>query len=341
LATRTHVTLAELDEFLQGYPTPLAPGGEHRRPLDLVGVARGTVNSSYEVRSAAGSLFLRLYEEQDFDGARQETERLAYLAGRGIVTPAPIRRRDGAFVGRLAKKPAAIFPWIIGDMRCLREVSTQDAYRVGEALARLHVAAMGAPRMPGRFEPEELLQRLDRIAAAPESRLANLATPLRQALRHWVDQRDPDLPRGLIHGDLFRDNVLWSRDGTISALLDFESASDGPLVFDLMVTILAWCFKDRFDAPNARAIISGYTSARALSDAERRGLLAEGAIAAIRFTVTRITDEALRAIEASRPERPDKNYRRFLARLDCLERLGEDGLAHLLFGEGTGPQGNS
>jgi homoserine kinase type II len=326
------VTLEDLDVFLSDYDTASKPGlGDLRGPFEILGIERGTVNSSYELRSPRAKIFLRLYEEQGFDGARAEAQRLAHLAERGVPTPAPLPRRDGGFIGVLAGKPAAIFPWVIGDMRCLPAVSALDGRRVGEALARLHMAGRDAPREGGRFEPDALFRRLDLIARANDSTLAALADPLRQRLTAWTAKRDGWLPRGLIHGDLFRDNVLWN-DGEISALLDFESASDGPLAYDLMVTLLAWSFRDVFDERVARSIAEGYVSVRDLADAERRGLLAEGAIAALRFTITRITDEALRALESGRPPRADKDYRRFQRRLDCLEALDEPGLLRMLFG---------
>jgi homoserine kinase type II len=290
------------------------------------------VNSSYEVRFSSARLFLRLYEEQDLQGAEAEARRLAHLASKGVSTPAPLPRKDGAFVGVLAHRPAALFPWCSGDMRCLRCVTHADGGRVGRALGELHQAGRDAPRETGRFEPKNLRDRLDHIASSNDSVLAGLSVELRRRLEAWTEKRTLKLPRGLIHGDLFRDNVLWTEAGEIAALLDFESASDGVLAYDLMVTILAWSFKDGFDASVARAIADGYQSVRPLSDAECGGLLAEGAIAALRFTITRITDEAMRARQLGRPPRSDKDYRRFLSRLDHLEALGKEGVARLLLG---------
>jgi homoserine kinase type II len=135
----------------------------------------------------------------------------------------------------------------------LRSVTVEDGHRVGEALGRLHVAGKDTPRGPGRFEPSDLRVRLRRIAAAPDAQIAGQAGPLGEKLAAWESRRDAELPRGLIHGDLFRDNVLWNAEGEISALLDFESASDGVLAYDLMVTVLAWSFKDTLDEAIARS----------------------------------------------------------------------------------------
>jgi homoserine kinase type II len=195
----------------------------------------------------------------------------------------------------------------------------------------MHLAGLDAVREPGRFEAEALLGRLERIAAAPDPGLAAHAEPLRRRLHEWTGKRNPTLPRGLIHGDLFRDNVLWNNDGNIAAILDFESASDGALTYDLMVTVLAWSFRDDFDEAVARGIVGGYDAIRPISDEERMGLLAEAFIVALRFSITRITDEAMRAFEAGRPLRTDKDYRRFLKRIQRLEDLGHEGLMRLLF----------
>jgi homoserine kinase type II len=324
MAARTSVTLEEVRSFLVDYMDAV--------PLGLSAVERGTVNSSYEVALSEGRIFLRLYEEQDHEGAVAEAQRLSYLASCGVVTPHPIGRRSGGYVGEMAGKPAVIFPWIEGDMRCLRSVTVEDGKRVGEALGRLHAAGGEAPRGPGRFEPADLRLRLGRIAAASDLGIARQAAPLVEKLATWQARRDTSLPRGLIHGDLFRDNVLWNAQNEICALLDFESASDGVLAYDLMVTVLAWSFKDTLDEAIARSIALGYQSVRALTDAESRGLAAEGAIAALRFTVTRLTDDALRSLETGAPPRADKNWRRFAQRLAWVESRGLDGMRSLLGG---------
>ena len=321
MAARTKLTLEEIYPFLADYMDTV--------PHALSPVQRGTVNSSYELLLPRGRIFLRVYEEQDGAGAVAEAERLSYLASCGVATPHPLTRREGGFVGELAGKPAALFPWIEGDMRCLRSVTPQDGQRVGASLGRLHVAGRGAPLGPGRFEPADLRVRLGRIAAAPDPRIASQAGPLLEKLAAWEVRRDAGLPRGLIHGDLFRDNVLWDGQGQICALLDFESASDGVLAYDLMVTILAWSFKDTLDEVLARSVVAGYTSVRPLTDGEWLGLAAEGEIAALRFTVTRLTDDALRALETGAAPRPDKDWRRLAKRHDRVEYQGPAGISRI------------
>ena len=328
LAILTPVSSKEALAFLTDY----APTGDGPWALQaVVGIPTGTVNSSFALDLAAGGrIFLRVYEEQDRTGALAEAALLSHLAGRNVATPSPVPRKDGGLVGELAGKPAALFPWREGTSRCLARVSAADTRRVGRALAEVHLAGAGATLRAGRFRPEDLEARLARIARYPEPSLAALGPPLQSKLSDIVKRQDPSLPRGLAHGDLFSDNVLWGDDGEIRALLDFESACEGAFAFDLMVTILAWCFRDSFEPALTRAMVAGYQELRPLSDAEARGLHAEGCFAALRFTVTRITDNAIRSHELGVPPRRDKDWRRFAARHAALESMGEPGLRALL-----------
>jgi homoserine kinase type II len=296
----------------------------------LEGIAGGSVNSNFALESEQGRVFLRLYEEQDLAGAARETAMLGRLAAQGVPTPAPLRRADGALVSVVRGKPAALFPWRDGTMLCQTGVTPAAARRVGEALARMHRAGETEEAPAGRFGFPDLVQRLDRIAASGDARFAPLVPSLRSSLEAVRAARDGGLPQGLIHGDLFRDNVLWDGGGGIAALLDFESACAGSYAYDLMVTVLSWCFGDDLDAGLASAMCEGYDRVRPLTEPEKRGLWAEGSFAALRFTVTRITDYAMRT-GATGP-RVVKDWGRFMKRFEKLRTLGQPGLRSLLLG---------
>lgn len=285
------------------------------------GIAAGSVNSNYALDCERGRFFLRIYEEQDAHGAAAEAKLLATLASRGVQTPAPLTRTTGEEI-LIAGKPIAVFPWRAGGMRCQASVTAEDARRIGAELARVHVAGEGIAVGEGRFRVEDLYGRIESIAGAADRALAEQAPVLRSKLSHWTAARGP-APEGLIHGDLFRDNVLWREDGAVEALLDFESASRGRFVFDLMVMVLAWSFGDGLDAGIARGICDGYRSVRDLGEEEREALLAEGCVAALRFMTTRITDYAMKGGIGPRVL---KDWRRFAMRLQVLEDLGQDGL---------------
>jgi homoserine kinase type II len=293
----------------------------------LTGIPAGSVNSNYALECATGRYFLRVYEEQDAAGAEAEASLLVALAGRGVQTPSPLSQKGAGTGGAHAKvtvagKPVAVFPWRQGTMRCQASVTTEDARRVGAELAKVHAAGEGLSVGEGRFRVQDLRGRIELIAKGKSPELAAMAPELGSKLDHWISRRTP-VTEGLIHGDLFRDNVLWKDDGTILALLDFESASRGRFAFDLMVTVLAWSFGDGLEAPVARALCDGYRSIRELPPPDRAGLLAEGCVAALRFTITRITDYAMK--EGIGP-RVLKDWRRFAMRLRTLEDLGDAGL---------------
>ncbi len=294
----------------------------------IEGIAGGSVNSNFAIECAGGRLFLRLYEERDLAGARRETAMLERLALAGVPTPSPLRRLDGAFVSVVCGKPAALFPWRGGTMRCQAGVTAEDARRVGEALARVHLAGAKESSELGRFRFADLLGRLDAIAASGDVRFGPLVPGLRASLERVHAARDLDLPRGLVHGDLFRDNVLWNDRNEIEALLDFESACEGTYAYDLMVTVLSWCVADVLQPVLAGSLRAGYESVRALSPAEKRGLYAEGRFAALRFTITRITDYAMRT--DTQGARVVKDWRRFFNRFEMLEAMGTGGLRDLM-----------
>jgi homoserine kinase type II len=299
--------------------------------IDATGIPAGSVNSNYRLTLADGTaLFARVYEEQDSVGAESEARLLDHLAQNGVATPRPLPRRDGAgFTFSLesrsaaptetAIRPVALFPWRDGEILCQARITPEAARHVGEKLAVVHHAGRTfGEAKPGRFRISDLRVRLERIAEASDPALRALVPEIRARLDGAERERNPSLPSGIIHGDLFRDNVLW-QEGTPVALLDFESACQGSFAYDLMVTVLAWCYGDDFDERLVRAMFEGYAARRPLSSAEVAALGTEARIGALRFTITRITDYTMRR---GLGERVMKDYRRFWLRHERVSELG-------------------
>jgi homoserine kinase type II len=215
----------------------------------------------------------------------------------------------------------ALFPWREGEILCQARITAEVAEKVGQKLAEIHQAGATFPEAkPGRFRIADLRVRLERVAEAEDPELRAMVPKLLDRLDRAERARDPALPHGIIHSDLFRDNVLW-QGTTPVALLDFESACDGSYAYDLMVTALAWCYGSGFDETLARAMFRGYAKVRRPTTAELAALSNEGRIGALRFTVTRITDFEMRR---GFGERVMKDYRRFFARHERLVELGDD-----------------
>jgi homoserine kinase type II len=284
--------------------------------ISLQPLAAGSVNSNFRLETRErGSLFMRVYEEPGDAGARAELGLVRELAPLGVPTPLPLTRVDGGYTGEHRGRPVGMYPWVAGEILCQARVTPSAAQKLGSALARLHQSSSRLSSIPsGRFDTRSLFTRLDHIERS-SSTFADQARAIRRRIEDEQARVSPKTPRGIIHGDLFRDNVLW-QDGEIAALIDFESASAGTFVYDLMVCVHAWCYGDEFRIELVRALFAGSESVRPLSAEEVDALSVEGALAALRFATTRITDYAMRAAPG---ERPGRDYERFLARLAALD----------------------
>jgi homoserine kinase type II len=275
------------------------------------GILAGSVNSNYFVE-AARRVFVRVYEEQEADGLAYEWALLEHLARAGMPVPPPVPGPPPGTL-RVAGKPIGVFEVVGGVESCQAAVDEARARAAGAFVGRIHrVGASFPTRRVTRFGLPQLEARLRHVEALDRPELADALSEVRDALEE-VRRRWPPLPSGVVHGDLFRDNVRFRDEGSaeIVAVLDWESAADGAYVFDLAVALLAWCVGDHLDPALARAMIAGYQSERGLQPEERAALRLALIRAAVRFTVTRITDYHLRRGQAQ----VWKDYRRFLMRL--------------------------
>jgi homoserine kinase type II len=309
---------------------PLADAARlaHEFGVDVVGIepmAAGSVNSNFALTARDGRrYFARLYEEQGREGALAELSLVATLSRSGVPVVQCLPRADGAGVGAFGAKCFAVFPWLEGEILCLKRVTPLACQKLGAALARVHLTTPQVARPgEGRFRIEDLRERLTRVERDGHTAYFADVARIRSDLTRYEDlRRKQQAPRGVIHSDLFRDNVLWTKQGELLALLDFESACEGAFAYDLMVTICAWCYTDRFELDRVEALLRGYHAVRRIEAPEVAALKVEGAVGCLRFATTRITDFSLRAAPGQPPAR---DYRRFLARLDAIEAGVLDG----------------
>lgn len=294
-------------------------------------IAAGTVNTNVKVETGEGLRFLRINEGKAVDDVAREAAIVEHVAGRGVPTPPPERTIGGEAFAAWQGQLVSLFPWRAGRTLARAEITPAHAAAAGAALARLHLAGPSfADHRPGRYEPDEIGRRLERVrAVAPsDAALAEAVAVLGPELALLERDRRTDLPLGLIHGDLFIDNVLFEGDRLV-ALLDFEQASWGRLAYDLAVTLLAFAFaRDDFQPEVVRALVSGYTALRPVTTVERDGFAAELRFVACRFAVTRITDVYLKRTAGGAP---GKDFRRYLHRLARVKThvAADDGLLAL------------
>ena len=282
-------------------------------------IAVGTINTNVRVETADGPLFLRINEGKSEGDVRREAAIVAHAAARGVPTPVPRADAAGALFARWGNELASLFPWVAGRTLARAELAPAHAAAVGDALARLHLAGDGYPdQSPGRYEPPEIDARLARIAALARPELGPAVAVLAPELAQLRAERIAGVPLGIIHGDLFVDNVLYDDTGALTALIDFEQASWGRLAYDLAVTTLAFGYgRDDFRPEIVRALIDAYVVARPVNDAERAAFGAELRFVACRFAVTRITDVHLKRDAGAAP---GKNYQRYLDRLASVKK---------------------
>jgi homoserine kinase type II len=242
--------------------------------------ALGTVNSNFRLRASGKSWFLRVNEGKSEPDVEAEGQLLGRLGARGVPTPQPLVAGGRPFVA-LSGKLVTLFPWVAGH----EAHGLADAALAGEALARIHAARIEDNLPRNHYSLDELERRLQTFAL--DARFAGIVPSLSQELA--AARRRHRGREGLIHQDLFPDNLLVS-DGKLAAILDFEQATHGPLIYDLAVALNAWCWDGRrIDEGASQALLSAYGP---LPD--RALLRDECRLAAARFTITRITDVFLR-----------------------------------------------
>src|SRR6267378_2418930 len=272
MAVYTDVAAEEVAAFLSAYDL-----GDL---LAYKGIAEGVENSNFLLHTSRGYFILTLYEKRVaandlpfFLGLME------HLAARGLTCPQPVKNRKGETLGRLAGRPAAIVTFLDG--MWIRRPSATHCAALGKALADFHLAGAdfkmtrrNALSVEGwRALYEGAKGRADGVQGGLQ---AAIAAELAHLERSWPR----DLPQGVIHADLFPDNVFFLGD-RLSGLIDFYFACTDTLAYDVAVCLNAWCFESdhSYNVTKGRALLQAYAARRELSDAERKALplLARGA----------------------------------------------------------------
>ena len=283
MAVYTDVAADELAEFLSQYDI-----GEL---LSYKGIAEGVENSNFLVHTSNGAYILTLYEKRvGIDDLPYFLSLMAHLAERGVSCPQPAKTRKGEVYATLAGRPAAVINFLEGMWP--RRPNATHCSGVGQALARMHLAGADFPLY--RENPLSVAgwRPLFNLAA---SRADSVQAGLSDFIARELDQLEAswpaDLPVGVIHADLFPDNVFFLGN-RVSGLIDFPFSCNDILAYDIAICLNAWCFEPdhSFNVTKARALLNAYGRERKLSAAEESALplLARGA--ALRFLLTRLVD---------------------------------------------------
>src|SRR5215467_1814810 len=272
MAVYTDVSDEELQQFLAGYDIGTL--------LASKGIAEGVENSNFLLHTTEGFFILTLYEKRvaaaDLPFFLNLIE---HLAARGLTCPQPIRSRGGETLGHLANRPAAIFTFLDG--MWIRRPKVVHCGAVGDALAKPHLAGADFAMTRRNGLSVEGWRSLFDAAGGRADKVhkglnAAIGSELELLERDWPR----DLPQGVIHADLFPDNVFFLGN-RLSGLIDFYFACTDALAYDVAICLNAWCFESdhSYNITKGRALLRGYMRARKLSHDERDALplLARGA----------------------------------------------------------------
>jgi len=283
MAVYTDVSGEDLAAFLADYDLGAM--------LSLKGIAEGVENSNYLLHTESGYFILTLYEkrvaEADlpfFIGLMQ------HLAARGLNCPQPVKNRRGDALGRLAGRPAAVVTYLDGLWP--RRQNAKQCAAVGEADALLHIDGDGfALKRANALSIEAWRPLYESAAPRADDVQPGLAAFIEKELA-WLEANWPrGLPEGVIHADLFPDNVFFLGE-KLSGLIDFYFACNDAFAYDLAICVNAWCFEAdaSFNITKGMAMIENYRRRRPLSVEEIDAFPALARGASMRFLLTRLVD---------------------------------------------------
>jgi len=283
LAVYTDINEGDLGAFLADYDV-----GELQ---SYRGIAEGVENSNFLVHTTAGQFILTLYEKRvNRDDLPFFLGLMQHLATHGISCPLPVERRDGGMLGELCGRPAAMVTFLEGIW--LRRPQPVHCAEVGRGLAEMHLAGEGFTlSRRNSLTLEDWRPLWDKAKDHADALDPELLVETEKLLARLEAEWPRDLPQGVIHADLFPDNVFFLGDG-LSGFIDFYFACNDAFAYDIAVCLNAWCFErdHAFNLTKARAMLKAYNAVRPLGQAEADALPILSAGAALRFMLTRLYD---------------------------------------------------
>lgn len=283
MAVYTEIPDAELIEYLKQYDI----GELH----SLKGIAEGVENSNYLLSTDAGMHILTLYEKRvNVDDLPFFLGLMDHLAGNGLECPQPIALKNGEQLSKLADRPSAIISYLDGNS--VKRPSNTHCRQLGEAMAQMHLAGEGFEiKRPNALTVENWRPLYEMSGQGSNTVAAGLSKLIEDELTYLEGNWPSDLPTGVIHADLFPDNVFFLKD-KLSGIIDFYFACNDILAYDIAICINAWCFETdhSFNVTKAQAMLKGYNSVRQMTKDEIEALPVLCRGSALRFLLTRLYD---------------------------------------------------
>ena len=300
-------------------------------PLRLDPIPAGSINTNYRLHVARGRVFLRLTTARDAEALRFEAGLLRHLRAHDFPGPTLLETPGGRTFLELEAGRVSLFGWLEGEELDREGFNADHARALGEALGRMHrLTANGALDLPPRenpYGPDVVAGWLEGLGREEDEEVRACLPELREALAVSRTYRELAGPRGVIHADLFMDNVKWPAPSA-PVFFDFEMACHEALALDLAITLEAWCFSGGAFRPDlCRALMEGYGSQRPLAEGEAQTLWHAALFGAVRYTASRIRDFHLSPLGADRLV--PKDFRTWLSRVRTVRALGPSGFSAL------------
>jgi homoserine kinase type II len=288
---------------------------------------KGGVNTNHHLWAGGRRFFLRVNEGKADADVLFEAEVLRFLADARFAVSRLLPAEDGRPFVVVAGRQAMLFAYAAGEEVRTDAATPERCRRVGEQLARLHDLSAGfAGERTNPYGPARVAEwlRALRPDGGGDREVAAALPLLEEELGLALSL--PGAPRGLVHGDLFVDNVLWIGE-RVSAVLDWEMSCTEAFAYDLAVALSAWCYTDRYDGSRAAALVAGYRTRRRVEPETLAALYPWARFAALRFAASRIHGYHRALLAPDRLVR--KDWRRYRDRLAALREMGEGGFRAL------------
>lgn len=305
---------------------------------DLVaftGVRNGSVNTHYFIETKRGKYFVKIDEIKSELEVKQELDLLLHLRKQNFPCLQPLKTKSGRFYVEFQGKCLTVTRNLDGVELPVEAINATHLSALGHTLANLHLIGRSYKKgIDNRFGFNRIVAIYREVRRQLPSHLKNIVRVLDDEFSYLENYLDNNLPKGIIHGDLFADNVKF-KGNRLTGVMDFEAACRGKLIYDLATAVNALCFiEERYRIDRFEALISGYESLRPLSLPEWDSFPNELRFSALRFTVTRIKDFYLRRAEDN--QRVYKDFKEFYDRLLILRREKSGNMEDILLAMATG-----
>lgn len=284
MAVYTPLTVSDIEPFLATYTI-----GQLK---DFGGIESGVENTNYWLETTEGKFILTLYEKRvDKNALPFYLDLQFHLASKGLPCPLPVKNNQGNTLTSLKEKPAAIVTFLTG--KSARLIQNAHMPLLGKAIAtmHLHTADLSTLAPENHFSLDGWQKMARDLAQKPEQIKSGLTHEISTQLEWLAENWPKQLPSGIIHGDLFPDNVFFKQD-TLTGIIDFYFACHDFWMYDLAIVLNAWCFEHEreFNMTKARLFLSAYNEVRPITEAEWHALPILSSGAAMRFLLTRTHD---------------------------------------------------